>query len=182
MASLLRPSALAKAWGLNGRTVTLWLREGKLRGVKTPGNHFRVRSEDVRAFCEAEGLPLPRFASSIGLRVLVAKRTNLDLRPLRRALRAVDLALTVLTSGAAALLAAASDPPDALVLDAALPGIDVRDALTALRAAPNTSKVQLFVCEATKTKVALYEQAGARAVARRGDVGALADSILKLLP
>ncbi len=138
MAALVRPSVLAKAWGIHPRTVTAWLRTGKLPAVKTPGEHYRVRAEDVVAFCEAEGLPMPAAASPRELTVLLAKRGNLDIRPLRRALRPLDVEVVVTTSGAGALLAVATSPPRALVLDALLPGMDVLEALLALAAASAT--------------------------------------------
>ncbi len=180
MASLVRPSVLAKAWGIHPRTVTAWLRSGKLPGVKTPGDHYRVRVADVVAYCEKEGLPLPAQASPRDLSVLLAKRGNLDVRPLRRALRALDVDLQVTTSAAGALLSAATDPPGALVLDAQLVGLDVPAALRALGEAKATSRLPLLVCEAAKAKVGLYEAAGARAVATKGDIASLAEELTRI--
>ncbi len=182
MASLVRPSVLAKAWGVHTRTVTGWLRSGKLRAVQTPGAHYRVRTEDVIAFCEAEGLPLPAAASPRDLTVLLAKRGNLDARPLRRALRPLDVELLVTTSGAGALLSVATAPPRALVLDALLPGLDVLQAVVALREAKCTARLAVFVCEAPKTKVDAYLKAGARAVSTRGAIAGLAEELARLAP
>lgn len=180
MASLLRPSVLAKAWGVHPRTVTAWIRSGRLVGVKTPGEHHRVRVDDVLAYCEAEGLPLPKLATTRDLSVLVAKRQNLDVRPLRRALRAIDVEIQVTTSAAGALLSVGADPPGALVLDAQLPGLDVVAAIRALREAKATARLPLFVCDAAKAKVAAYLAAGALAVAIRGEIATLADELTRL--
>ena len=180
MASLLRPSVLAKAWGVHPRTVTAWIRAGRLPGVKTPGDHHRVRVDDVVAYCVAEGLPLPRAATVHDLSVLIAKRQNLDVRPLRRALRALDVEIQVTTSAAAALLTVASEPPGALVLDAQLPGLDVIAAIRALGEAKATSNLPVLVCDAAKAKAATYLAAGALAVAVRGDLASLAEELTKL--
>lgn len=180
MAALVRPSVLAKAWGIHPRTVTAWLRTGKLPAVKTPGEHYRVRAEDVVAFCAAEGLPMPAAASPRALTVLLAKRGNLDIRPLRRALRPLDVEVVVTMSGAGALLSVATSPPRALVLDALLPGMDVLDALVALAAAPTTARLPVFVCEAPKAKIASYLSAGARAVTGKGELTSLAPELARL--
>lgn len=178
--SLLRPSVLAKAWGVHPRTVTAWIRSGRLAGVKTPGDHHRVRIDDVIAYCEAEGLPLPKVATVRDLSVLVAKRQNLDVRPLRRALRALDVEILVTTSAAGALLAVAADPPGALVLDAQLPGLDVIAAIRALGEAKATARLPVLVCDAAKAKIPSYLTAGAVAVAARGEIAALADELTQL--
>lgn len=177
MASLLRPSVLAKAWGVHPRTVTEWIRTGKLPGVKTPGDQHRVRVDDVLAYCEAEGLPVPGSVSARDLSVLVAKRQNLDVRPLRRALRAFDVAIEVTTSAAGALLTVAASPPSALVLDAQLPGLDVVSVIHALREAQATSRLPVLVCDAAKAKAQTYVDAGALAVATRGDIASLAETL-----
>jgi excisionase family DNA binding protein len=55
--ALIRPSQLARFWELNARTLHIWIREGRLLAIRSPGNHFRLRVADVLAFCEREGLP-----------------------------------------------------------------------------------------------------------------------------
>lgn len=180
MAWLIRPIVLANAWGVSSRTVTEWIRTGRLPGVRTPGGQHRVRVDAIAKFCDAEGLPVPKLASGRELTVLVAKRQNLDVRPLRRALRALDVDLEVTTSGAGALLAVASDPPGALVLDAQLPGLDVVSILSALAESPKTAKIPILVCDAPKLRVARYLDAGAHAVALRGEIATLAEELARL--
>ena len=80
--ALLKPSQLARFWELNPRTLHLWIREGRLPAIRSPGNHFRLRVADVRAFCEREGLPVPPFVSPPPRRVVVGAAAA----PLRRAL------------------------------------------------------------------------------------------------
>ena len=62
--ALLRPSELARMWELHPKTVYLWIREGKLPAIKTPGAQYRVRSDDARVYCEKHGLPMPRTLAS----------------------------------------------------------------------------------------------------------------------
>jgi excisionase family DNA binding protein len=49
---LLTPSDVAKRLQMNERTVTLWLRNGHLRGFKI-GKEWRVSDVDLDAFVEA---------------------------------------------------------------------------------------------------------------------------------
>lgn len=165
---------------MHPRTVTEWIRSGKLPGVKTPGDHHRVRVSDVVAYCEAEGLPMPGSVSARDLSVLVAKRQNLDVRPLRRALRAFDLELRVTTSAAEALLAVAVSPPTALVLDAQLHGLDAASIIGALATSKTTARVPVLVCDAAKAKAQTYLDAGALAVSTRGDIASLAEPLAAL--
>ena len=53
---LLRPSELARIWELHPKTVYLWIREGKLPAIKTPGAQYRIRAGDARAYCEKNSL------------------------------------------------------------------------------------------------------------------------------
>ncbi len=49
---LLTPSDVAKRLQMNERTVTIWLRKGRLRGFKI-GKEWRVSEIDLEAFIEA---------------------------------------------------------------------------------------------------------------------------------
>jgi len=76
--ALLRPSELARIWELHPKTVYLWIREGKLPAIKTPGAQYRVRTDDARAYCEQNGLPMPRaIASPAGSVAVLGKAVRL---------------------------------------------------------------------------------------------------------
>lgn len=45
----LRPSEVARLLGVCGATVRNLIRSGDLGAVRTPGGHYRVRSEDATA-------------------------------------------------------------------------------------------------------------------------------------
>lgn len=49
---LLTPKEVAEYLALNEQTVRKWLREGKLPGVKLPGDVWRVKPETLKAFLE----------------------------------------------------------------------------------------------------------------------------------
>ncbi len=49
---LLTPHQVAERFQVNERTVTVWLREGHLRGFKV-GKEWRISPDDLQAFLEA---------------------------------------------------------------------------------------------------------------------------------
>jgi len=51
---LLKTRDVADRCGVSPRTVALWLRDGKLKGVKLNGFSWRVKTEDLDAFLEEE--------------------------------------------------------------------------------------------------------------------------------
>jgi excisionase family DNA binding protein len=134
--ALLRPSQLARFWELNPRTLHVWIREGRLPAIRSPGNHFRLRTADVRAFCEREGLPVPPFVSPPARRVVVAAAPL----PLRRAIARALKTSAVLHPFAdpyEALVAAVAERTDVFAMGAH-PAFDAVAAVRASRSAPAT--------------------------------------------
>ena len=83
--ALLRPSELARIWELHPKTVYLWIREGKLPALRTPGAQYRVRTDDARAYCEKNNLPpLPRAMTSPGGTVAAIGKPGAALRALAK--------------------------------------------------------------------------------------------------
>src|SRR5271166_6741424 len=69
---LVKPSALARFWGINVKTLHGWIQQGRLAALRSPGGHVRLRVADVRAFCEREGLAVPPFVAPALRRTVVA--------------------------------------------------------------------------------------------------------------
>src|SRR5947207_1817196 len=84
--ALLRPSELARVWELHPKTVYLLIRDGRLPAIKTPGAQYRVRTDDARAYCEKNNLPMPRGVA--GPRIAIIGRPGATQRSLARACRA----------------------------------------------------------------------------------------------
>jgi excisionase family DNA binding protein len=140
---LLRPSELARFWELHPKTVYLWIKEGRLRAVKTPGEHYRVRAEDVPAFCDASGLPLPPQITATGRRAALLGGAPSALRTIRRALKAHGYTIASYASALEGLLATVTSPPSLLILDAG--SIDAEEAVLALRRTKPTRTVPILV-------------------------------------
>ncbi len=54
---MLRPSEVAKAFGVDVKTVTRWAKAGKLRSIRTLGGHRRYHASHVKALLEAHQDP-----------------------------------------------------------------------------------------------------------------------------
>ncbi|HEY6459566.1 MAG TPA: helix-turn-helix domain-containing protein, partial [Polyangiaceae bacterium] len=124
---LLRLSLLARFWEVNPRTIMTWIRAGRLAAIRSPGNHFRVRVADVRAFCEREGRPIPPFVAPPVRRVVTAGVAA-------RAVRLPGLVVDAYDDPYDALLAAAArGDASLLVVPATATRFDTIAALAALR-------------------------------------------------
>lgn len=87
--------------------------------------------------------------------------------------------------GEKALVSAAWDPPDAILLDVNLPGIDGLTVLRRLRAEPSTRTLPVIVVSASVMESAMISamEAGANAfVAKPIDFTELLDALSRLVP
>jgi excisionase family DNA binding protein len=158
---LLRPSQLARFWELHPATVHQWIVQGRLPAIRSPGNHFRVRIADARAFCEREGMPVPPFVAPPPERVVVMTASAAVKRALAKGLKGV-VSVETFANPFEAVVAAARAPTALLALD--LTGMTF-DAVAAIRAVKRAqarprTRVAAFHVETQALATAL-ERAGA---------------------
>jgi len=60
---LLRPKEVCKRLGISYSTLSRWVREGRIRAIRTAGGVFRVPESEVRRI--AEGLPTSKEIRAI---------------------------------------------------------------------------------------------------------------------
>lgn len=138
-------------WELHPKTVYLWIREGKLPAIKTPGAQYRVRSDDARVYCEKNGLPMPRsIASPAGVVGAIGKASP-TLRALAKACKARGTELLTWPSALEGLLAVAGDTPDVLVIDAKCDDVKLAHALRALKKTSRTANLPIVVLDGDKS-------------------------------
>ncbi len=145
--ALLRPSELARAWKVHPRTVYLLIREGKLPSVRTPGSHYRVRSEQAREFCAKRGLALPDALLAPQTSIVAIGRRGAASRELERRCNALGVSFALQTKPFEGLLRAVEDPPLLLAIDARC-GLPLPEALEALRATKKANGLRVVVYEA----------------------------------
>ncbi len=178
---LLRPSELARFWELHPKTVQDFIRAGRLAAVRTPGNHFRVRVADVRAFCEREQMPLPDFLQRHARRVVVIGGTEALGRSLKAALRGTGVRLEQRDDPVRGIVAAVFDPPAVVALDAKTPGLFAERTIRALRDTPFAAQPRVVVFDVpSAAKCASFANVGADATVTRARRSDLADVIAEL--
>lgn len=177
--ALLRPSELARAWQLHPKTVYLWIREGRLPAIKTPGAQYRVRASDARVYCKRHGLPLPPDVARPRGAVAVLGRPSSTTRALAKALEPRGTALLAYASHVEALLSLVTDAPDVVALDAR-GDLAVPEALKALKNVAGTQDIPVVVYDAA-TRPAAWGRLGAHTVVLRGDDEAVVEEVLQLL-
>lgn len=164
--ALVRPSELARLWALHPKTVYLWIREGKLPAIKTPGAQYRIRTDDVRAYCEKNGLPMPRAIASPEGNVVMIGRPSAVQRAIAKACKARGAAAAAWPSALDGLLAVASDPPDILAIDAECADVKIPDVVRALKKTARTANVAVVVYDAPPRANAFAKLAVASVVTR----------------
>ncbi|GAA3505041.1 SpoIIE family protein phosphatase [Streptomyces prasinosporus] len=108
--------------------------------------------------------PAPEAVPAAGSARVVVADDNADLREyLRRLLTGAGYRVTTVTDGTSALDAARTDPPDLVVSDVMMPGLDGLTLVAALRSDPRTASVPVLLLSARAGQEASIEglQAGA---------------------
>ena len=55
------PIDLSRILGVHRVTVTNWIKKGAIKAIRTPGGRYRVSRDDLMAFLDAHGMPIPAF-------------------------------------------------------------------------------------------------------------------------
>jgi excisionase family DNA binding protein len=177
--ALLRPSELARLWQVNPKTVYVWIREGKLPAIRTPGAQYRVRTDDARSYADKNGLTaLPLALTSPGGTVAVIAKPGPGLRALIKACKARGTALVTWPSMLEGLLGVASEAPDVLAIDARCEDVKLADALRALKKTKPTKNLAVVVFDASNKPRPALAKLGALV---RGDGDEAAEAVLELL-
>jgi excisionase family DNA binding protein len=180
---LLRPSELARFWELHPKTVYLWIKSGRLRAVRTPGEQYRVRSEDVPAFCEKSGLALPPQLAQGVRRVMILGASVPEQRAVRRALKGQDVLVSAYASALDGMLAAAVAPPTLLVVSAtSVPPEEAVRALKRARATSSTPIVVYALSSSTRADAVLRAGASAAIVRDRDLTTTISDLLTRVSP
>jgi excisionase family DNA binding protein len=167
-----RPSALARFWGIHIKTLAAWIQQGRLAALRSPGNQLRLRVADVRAFCEREGMPIPPFVTPPPKRAVLAGLSDAGARALGRSLKSASVSLVVTDDPYSGLVATAAAPTALLVIGAAFPRFDAAAAVRAVTAVtygPSADGLVVAVVGAsTRAAAERLREAGAARVLSRG--------------
>ena len=143
-------SEAAQRLGLSLGTVQQMVENGQLEGWKTAGGHRRIRVssiEEFRARSMAGGVQSAVRASANVLQVLVAEDDRILQKLYEHTFSTWTLPLQVrmVSSGIDGLLEIGRVPPDLLITDLRMPGIDGFEMIRRLRADPQLQDLDIVV-------------------------------------
>jgi len=138
--------------GVSPSTVVDWINRGRLAAFRTPGGHRRIKVGDVRRFALAVGMPLPPAlrARAGSKRIFVVDDEPAVLRYIQRAVEKHGGPYQVegCTDGIEALVRIGAEPPDLVLLDIYMEGIDGFEVCRRLRRIPELDGLQIVAMTA----------------------------------
>ncbi len=142
----------ARQLGLSLGAVQQMVESGTLAGWKTAGGHRRIRQDSVDALLarsQQSGAAHPRNSGN-KLRVVVVEDDSLLQAVYRETLSSwpMEIELCVLAHGLDALVEVGREPPDLLIADLRMPGLDGFEMIRRLRDNPVASGVAIVVVSA----------------------------------
>lgn len=169
--SFLTSHAVAELIGVSPSTVLSWIDKGLLPAFRTPGGHRRVDPGALVEFLRAHQMPVPHSLLPQARRVLLIDDEVPFLRSTKRALKQQfpDLEVEVAEGPVEGLLKIGTDKPDAVVLDAVMPGMDGVEVCRQIRQNPATAEIIVIALTGRLDAelAAAFARAGATACLRK---------------
>lgn len=160
-------------------SVETWIKQGRLRAVRTPGGHFRIPAHDFESFRARYRFP------DEAERILVvdddAATVDLMLECVDRARRGVKL--EAVSNGYEALLKVGTYRPHVIVLDVFMPGLDGFEVCRRIKDGPETRSTKILVVSARSDETVRQQAEAAGAdgfLAKPVEVGRLVDCLRTL--
>ena len=124
-----------------------WIKEGKLKAYKTPGNHHRIQVVDFVKFLERYGMPVPEgLLTQSKPRILIVDDEPGVIGLITRILRSIDedYEVTSALDGYAAGEKVTTFHPDLIILDLRMPGMDGFEVCQRIKANPETKNIKIL--------------------------------------
>lgn len=140
----------AQQLGTSVQTVQRWMDRGYLRGWRTPGGHRRVEVASVRALLErsratpAAAAPLPSSAGAARVMLVDDSPNDLELLAAVAGAAMPGAEFSQFNNAFAALMAIGQQPPDLLIADISMPGLDGVEMIRSLQDNPRTAHVPVI--------------------------------------
>jgi excisionase family DNA binding protein len=170
----------ARACGVSTQTIVNWIRQGRLKAATTGGGRFRVHVDSLVEFLKSSGFEVPP-ALRPGPRLLyIVDDDPAWLSAAKRQLAPLGQVETF-PDGYKGLVAIAARPPDVVVLDMKMPGLDGAGVLSALRHDEATRNLPILVATSYDEEASLARRYGATAALIKGSATKLREAVEKLL-
>jgi excisionase family DNA binding protein len=175
--------SIARLIGVSPSAVLSWIDKGLIHAHRTPGGHRRVDKATLLKFLRDQEMPVPRELVGIH-RLLVIDHEPAFAKTVVRVLktRTPDVVVETASSPVDGLLKMATFQPDAVLLDASLPGINGVEICERMHVSPETAHVIVIAVTGRPTPklAAAFREAGAIAcLSKPIDPDQLADIVLR---
>jgi excisionase family DNA binding protein len=158
--------AVAKMLGVSTSAVLSWIDKGLIAAHRTPGGHRRVDKAALVGFLRQNAMPIPRALAGKN-RVLVIGGDPDDRKTIERMLRRHAPGVVVQTANGTidGLIGIGSLSPDAVVLDAHMPGVNAVQVCSRIGALPETEHVVVvaLIRKPSQARATAFIRAGAAA-------------------
>jgi excisionase family DNA binding protein len=136
---------ISRLCGVNPSTVQNWIKERKLRAFQTPGGHRRVSREDLIAFLNHFGMPVPQELERKPPRILIVDDEADVLNMIEELMLSGSSRVEIekAQNGVEALLMIGERKPDLLVLDLMMPEMNGSEVCSRLKANPGTRNIRI---------------------------------------
>jgi excisionase family DNA binding protein len=142
--SYLTSHEVARLLGVSASAVLSWVDRGLIKAHRTPGGHRRVEKTELVRFLRERKMPMPRELA--GIQRLLIIDDDIDvLKVTHKLIRRGAPSLTVETSAGAidGLLKIGTFRPEAVVLDAYMPGMNGIEVCQRIRSSPETAHIMV---------------------------------------
>lgn len=145
--SVLTTFQAAEYCGVSPYTVRNWVEAGSLAAYATPGGHRRIRREDLDAFLQAHGMPVPKEFAGGARRILIADAPGEGLASLRRFVDGLSERVEVraVSGGFDAAWALLTFRPQLFLLALDCRGLDGLGIVKRVKGSPETSATRVVV-------------------------------------
>jgi excisionase family DNA binding protein len=146
-------SEVARYCAVTNDGVLKWIKSGKLRAFSTPGGHYRVSSEDFRAFLEKYDIPVDEafFKGASRSRAVLVVDDEPDIREIvRRILTEMEPSLRIeeASDGYEAGIKIGSLHPDLVIMDVMMPRVDGLSLCRSIRDNAETRSIKVLAITA----------------------------------
>ncbi len=169
--AFLTSHAVADLIGVSPSTVLSWIDKGLLPAFRTPGGHRRVEPMVLVEFLRNHQMPVPRTLLPQAKRMLLIDDDATFLRSTKRQLKQnfPELDVEMAEGPVEGLLRIGTDRPDAVLLDAMMPGMDGVEVCRQIRQNPATSEIAIIALTGRLDDMleVAFKKAGATACLRK---------------
>ena len=163
------PIDLSRILGIHRVTVTNWIKKGAIKAIRTPGGRYRVSRDDLMAFLDAHGMPIPAFLRVKEKKLIVAvDDEEMILNLLEQFFSTNDMPymykIETFTNPINAAFFIGDQKPDLIILDLLMPELNGFNMAEKIQQASPHSQIIVLTSHATNDNLARLKKYNISAV------------------